>query len=428
MNDILDLAGRSSHSRRNFMQRTAQVSLGVGMSSLTGLLPSATRAQSGKGAGGGKAKSVIYIYLAGGMSHLDTFDPKDSKKVMGPSEAISTNVDGLRLGNHFKGLAKHADKIALINSMMSTNGAHEVATYMNLTGYSKRATIVHPTIGPFAEELLGKRGKILPDSVVVGPSTSNSGYLDPSRSPLPIADPAGGVPNTQIQTDETRFDRRMEIAQRLGKRFTDKYKYASSQSYVEYYKQANQLLKSDELEAFDISQETNAAKYGSSRLGQGCLLAKRLVEHGVRVVEVRVGGWDMHVGLENGLASKVPDLDRALTALIEELSSLGLLDSTLIAVNTDFGRTPAINMNAGRDHFPAAYSTMLAGGGIVGGQVYGATDKLGKKVKAKPVDPTDFVATMGYAMGVDLDEVIYSPTRRPFTFANKGKPLTSLFG
>lgn len=426
MNNILKLAGRNSFSRRAFMERSAQVSLGVGMSGLSGLLPVGARAQSGK-AGGGKAKSLIYIYLAGGMSHLDTLDPKSSNKVMGPTEAIATNVDGIRLGNHFAGLAKHADKLAIINSMTSTNGAHEVAEYMNLTGYSKRATIIHPRIGPFSEELLGKRGEILPDSVVVGESTSNSGYLDPSRSPLPIADPSGGVPNSIIQTDEGRFGRRMEMAQKLGKTFTDKYDYASAHSYVEYYKQANKLLKSDELDAFDISGEANAGKYGSGRLGQGCLLAKRLVENGVRVVEVMAGGFDMHVGLDNALQGKIPELDQALTALIEELDSLGLLDTTLIAVNTDFGRTPTINMNAGRDHFPVAYSTLLAGGGVTGGQVYGSTDKLGKRVKNNPVEPADFIATIGYAMGIDLDEVIYSPTRRPFTFANEGEPVTKLF-
>ncbi len=425
MNDILNMAGKDGFSRRAFIEKTAQLSLGVGVGS--SLLHSSAIAKDAKGEKReGTAKSLIYIYLSGGMTHLDTFDPKDSSSVMGPSEAISTNVDGMRLGNHFTGLAKHADKLAIINSMTSTNGAHEVAQYMNRTGYGKRATIVHPTVGPFAEELLGKRGKILPDSVVVGQSTSNAGYLDPSRSPLPIANPAGGVPNALIQTDEDRFGRRMEMAQKLGKKFADKYKYSSAQSYVEYYKQANQLLKSDELEAFDISQEANAEKFGSGRLGQGCLLAKRLVENGVRVVEVVAGGFDMHIGLQNALSTRMPELDQALTALIEELESVGLLDSTLIALNTDFGRTPTINMNSGRDHYPAAYSTMLAGGGIVGGQIFGSTDKMGKKVKDNPVEPPDFLATIGYAMGIDLDETIYSPSRRPFTFANKGKPVMKL--
>lgn len=424
MNDILELVGKDGFSRRVFIERAAQLSLGVG---LGGMLPTVVNAKAGE-KGTGTAKSLIYIYLSGGMTHLDSFDPKDSKSVMGSSEAIPTNVDGMRLGNHFSGLAKHADKLAIINSMTSTNGAHEVAQYVNRTGYGKRATIVHPTVGPFAEELLGKRGKILPDSVVVGQSTSNSGYLDPSRSPLPIADPAGGVPNSMIKTDEQRFGRRMEMAQKLGKKFTDKYKYASARSYVEYYNQANKLLKSDELDAFDISQEANAEKYGSGRLGQGCLLAKRLVGNGVRVVEVVAGGWDMHIGIDNAMQTQMPALDQALTALIEDLTANGLLESTLVAVNTDFGRTPDINMNAGRDHYPAAYSTLMFGGGIVGGQVFGSTDKQGKKVKDNPVEPPDFLATIGYAMGIDLDETIYSPSRRPFTFANEGKPVMKLVG
>jgi len=425
MNDILNLAGKDDLSRRAFIERTAKLSLGVGVGSSL-MCSSAFAADEKKREG--TAKSLIYIYLSGGMTHLDTFDPKENSSVMGGTEAISTNVDGIRLGSHFTGLAKHADKIAFINSMTSTNGAHEVAQYENRTGYGKRATIVHPTVGPFAEELLGKRGKILPDSVVIGQSTSNAGYLDPSRSPLPIADPAGGVPNSIIQTDDERFERRMEIATKLGNNFVSKYKYSGTDSYVEYYKQAQKLLKSDELDAFDISAEANAEKYGAGRLGQGCLLAKRLVQNGVRVVEVVAGGFDMHIGLQNALSTRMPALDQALTALIEELSELGLLDSTLIALNTDFGRTPTINMNSGRDHYPAAYSTLLAGGGIVGGQAYGSTDGMGKKVKDNPVEPTDFLATIGYAMGIDIDETIYSPSRRPFTFANKGKPVMKLLG
>ena len=157
MNNILNLAGKDEFSRRAFIENTAKLSLGVGVGS--NLLRSSAFAKEGEKREG-TAKNLIYIYLSGGMTHLDTFDPKDSSSVMGPSEAISTNVDGMRLGNHFTGLAKHADKLAVINSMTSTNGAHEIAQYMNRTGYGKRATIVHPTVGPFAEELLGKKGKI----------------------------------------------------------------------------------------------------------------------------------------------------------------------------------------------------------------------------------------------------------------------------
>lgn len=426
-NDIRTFAGRTCQSRRHFMEGTARSALGVGLT-VPFLRGQSFGQASGGNGGGGKAKSLIYLYLSGGMSHVDTFDPKSGSDIMGPSELINTKADPVKLGDKLAGLAKVADKIAVINSMMSTDGAHEQGQYIMHTAYKKIATIVHPTMGPFAEELLGRRGDVLPDSVVIGQGTSNSGYLDPSRSPLPIADPSGGVPNTTLLTDSERFDRRMEIAQKIGKRFTDRFQYAGPKSYVEYYDQATRLLKSDALQAFDLTQESGRETYGMNRLGQGCLLARRLVEKGVRVVEVTAGGWDMHQDVAAGLQTRLPELDQALAALIADLESRGLLDSTLIAVGTEFGRTPKINMNEGRDHYPAAFSTMLAGGGIRGGQVYGATDKSARKVTTKPTRPQDFIATIGYGLGVPLDKTIYSPNGRPFKFARDGEPVTEIYG
>ncbi|MEM1441661.1 MAG: DUF1501 domain-containing protein, partial [Verrucomicrobiota bacterium] len=395
-------------------------SLGVGLS--VPFLPRNLKAEEG-----GKAKNLIYIYLSGGMTHLDTFDPKRGD-VMGNTETIDTVVDNMKMGQHLTGLAQQADKLAVINSMFSTNGAHEQGQYIMRTGYEKRATIVHPTIGPWAQRLLGKQNEVLPDSVLIGQSTSNAGFMDPALSPLPIANPSGGVPNTDLIVEGDRFTRRMEMAQKLGNQFTEKFKYSGPESYVEYYKQANQLLNSNELSAFDISNEPNAGEYGTGRLGQGCLLARKLVENGVRVVEVVSGGWDMHVDVEGGTRNKLPEMDKAVSALLKDLESRGLLETTLVAIGTEFGRTPDINMNSGRDHYPAAYSCVLAGGGVNGGTVYGATDGQGKKVKSDPVTPEDFIATIGYGMGLNLEETVYSPSQRPFTFGDKGKPVTKLFG
>ncbi len=418
---IADLAGKDPVSRRYFMEMTAKLSFGLSVG--VPFLPRNFRAQDGA-----KAKNLIYIYLAGGMTHLDTFDPKKNSGVMGNTEVLDTVVDNMKFGMHLKELSKQADKLAVINSMTSTNGAHEQGEYIMRTGYEKRATIVHPTIGPWAETLLGKRGEILPDSVLIGQSTSNAGFMDPSLSPLPIADPSGGVPNTQLIVEGERFERRMQMAQKLGQQFTEKFKYTAPKSYVEYYNQANRLLKSDALKAFDISAETNRAEYGENRLGQGCLLARKLVESGVRVVEVVSGGWDMHTNVAEGTADRLPELDVAVATLLKDLQERGLLESTLVAIGTEFGRTPDINMNAGRDHYPAAYSCVLAGGGIKGGTVYGETDGSGKKVKANPVKPGDFLATIGHGLGLNQEETVYSPTQRPFTFADKGVPVTAIYG
>lgn len=421
MNDLIQLAGKDSLSRRTFVELSAKLSLGLSLS--VPFLPKNFRA-----ADSAKAKHLIYIYLSGGMSHLDSFDPKTNKSVMGSTEALNTKVDNMKFGQHLSELAKIADKVAVINSMSSTQGAHDRGEYIMRTGYEKIATIVHPTVGPWVQRLLGKRGKVLPDSVLIGASTSNSGFLEPDLSPLPIADPAGGVPNTEKIVEGERFDRRVEMAHKLGEQFSAKFKYHSPASYVEYYKQAAALLNSSELSAFDISNESNAADYGDSRVGQSCLLARKLVENGIPVIEIVAGGWDMHQDIATGTANRLPELDKALSTLIKDLESRGLLDSTLIAVGTEFGRTPDINMNGGRDHHPTAFSTLLAGGGIKGGTVYGETDPTGKKVKTNPVKVQDFLATIGYGLGLNLEEVIYSPTQRPFTFARKGTPLTALFG
>lgn len=417
---IAELAGKDSLSRRYFMERTARMALGVGLS--VPFLPKNFKAQEAA-----KGKNLIYIYLSGGMSHLDTFDAKrDGSDVMGPTKSIDTNVDDLKFGEPLSNLAKIADKLSVIRGMSSTNGAHEQGRYVMRTAYEKRATIVHPTMGPFAEKMLGKRNEVLPDSVVIGQSTSNAGWLEPALSPLPIADPSGGVPNTLLTTEDDRFDRRMKMAQKLGNQFISKYQYAGPESYVEYYEQANKLLKSDALKAFDISTEDGTA-YGTGRIGKGCLLARKLVENGVRVVEVVAGGWDMHIGLRESMGTRGPEMDQAVAALINDLDQRGLLDSTIVAVGTEFGRTPDFNMNSGRDHFPAAYSCMLAGGGVKGGVAYSETDKAGKKVKGPIVKPEDFIATIGHGLGIDTEEVVYSATQRPFTFGGKGKPVTDLF-
>lgn len=420
MMNIAELAGKDSLSRRYFMEKTARMTLGVSLS--VPFLPRNFQAQEGS-----KGKNLIYIYLKGGMSHLDTFDAKrDGSDVMGDTKTINTKVDDLKFGEHLPKLASMADKLAVIRGMNSTNGAHEEGEYIMRRGYNKRATIVHPTMGPFAEKLLGKRNEILPDSVIIGESTSNAGWLEPALSPLPIADPAGGVPNSSITTDQERFDRRMKMAQKLGQNFIGKYKYTGPESYVEYYEQATKLLKSEELKAFDISSE-NSTAYGSEKLGQGCLLARKLIENGVRVVEVVSGGWDMHIGLKESLANRVPVVDQAVSALLKDLEERGLLDSTIVAIGTEFGRTPDFNINSGRDHFPAAYSCVIAGGGVKGGTAYSETDGNGKKVKGPQVRPEDFLATIGHGLGIDTEEVVYSATQRPFTFGGKGKPIKELF-
>ena len=194
------------------------------------------------------------------------------------------------------------------------------------------------------------------------------------------------------------------------------------------YDDAVRLMKSKDIKAFDLKEETQATRdsYGTENFGQGVLLARRLVERQVRFVEVQLGGWDTHQNNFTRVPERCAILDQALSALLNDLSKRGLLDETLVVLATEFGRTPTINVNEGRDHYPKAFSCMLAGGGIKGGQVWGATDEEGREVIEKKVEIPDFNATIAYSLGLPLDEIIYSPTRRPFTLSDKGQPLTQL--
>ena len=194
------------------------------------------------------------------------------------------------------------------------------------------------------------------------------------------------------------------------------------------YDDAVRLMESNDLKAFDLKDESESTResYGSDNFGQGVLLARRLVERQVRFVEVQLGGWDTHQNNFSRVPERCSILDQALSALLDDLSKRGLLEETLVVLATEFGRTPNINVNEGRDHYPKAFSCMLAGGGIKGGQVWGKTDKEGREVIDQKVEIPDLNATIAYTLGLPLDEIIYSPTRRPFTLSDKGQPITQL--
>jgi uncharacterized protein (DUF1501 family) len=247
-----------------------------------------------------------------------------------------------------------------------------------------------------------------------------------------ISNPMSGLQNSKRigHLTESDFDYRLNLAQKLDTSFRASYDYADVRAMGDIYKDAVKIMKSEDLVAFDLNKESAEMHelYGSDSFNQGCLLARRLVEHGVRFVEVTLGGWDTH----NDNFVRVPEncskLDQGLAALLSDLEKRGMLQDTLVVVTTEFGRTPKINQNEGRDHYPKAFSSILAGGGIRGGQIYGKTDKGGHEVAEDKVSPPDFNATIAYALGLPLDQVIFSPSKRPFTVADKGQPITQLFG
>lgn len=423
----------SDLSRRQFAARAASTALGVG------LLPVDRLFAAGEGASkarnpNAKAKNVIYLYMAGGMSHLDTFDPKPGSEVMGSTTTLPTKVDDYHVGGGLRRTAGLMDRFAVINSMYSTQGAHEQGNYYMHTSYTLRGTIRHPAMGAWLLKFQGKQNPMLPGNVVIGDGSRHpgGGFFESKFSPLMINNPEQGLQNSarKESVSEVAFNRRLDMARHLDDPFHETFPQKNVRAYRDLYDEALSLMKSEDLKAFDIASEpaTVRERYGDDNFGQGCLLARRLVQHGVRFVEVSLGRWDTHVNNFVEVPERCDILDRALSALVQDLEANGMLEETLIVLASEFGRTPKINGNEGRDHYPKAFTALLAGGGIRGGTVYGKTDENGADVIENKVSVPDLNATIGYALGLPLDQVLYSPSKRPFTVADKGQPVTALFG
>ncbi len=423
----------SELSRRRFVSRAAKSFLGV--SALAGL-PDFGRA-AGAGASSLKqiptAKRVIYLYMTGGMSHLDTLNPKGKNEVMGATGQIDTPVDEMKLSDNLPLLARQAEHLAVINSMTSTQGAHQQGNYYMHTSYEMRSSIRHPAMGAWALKFNGRNNPALPGNVLIGNDSKHpgSGFFESSLSPLSVRDPEGGLQNSSMMAgmNEDRFNFHRNLAEQLDAPFVEKYDQKNVRAYTDMYDDAIKLMRSKDLAAFDLAGEPDGLKerYGKNAFGQGCLLARRLAENGVNHVEVSFGSWDTHNSNFVNVPEMAGKLDAALSTLLIDLQRRGMLHDTLVVLATEFGRTPEINANEGRDHHPQAFSCLLAGGGIKGGQVYGKTDDRGSKVIENAVKVPDLNATIGYALGLPLDQVLYSPSMRPFTLADEGKPLVGLF-
>lgn len=404
-------------TRRQFIERTLLGSLGVS------LIPTPSfSAQPSKQ----KAEHVIYLYFAGGMSHLDTFDPKNDPDTKGEFKAINTKVDGIQICEHLSGLAKHADKMSIVRGMTVTTGDHAGAQYYARTSFKKIGTIVHPAMGAWmCSTFDDHKPHSVPSNILInGPADHpGSGWMPKRYSPVPINDPLRGLDNTIIKNKDA-FNKRIAILDQLN-HDSNKINNPAIKGYSEFYDQTIKLLNSSDLDVFDLNKESKETreKYGNNRFGQGLCLAKRLIEKsGAKFIEVTHGGWDMHTNIASSMEAQLNVVDTALTTLIDDLTSSGLFNKTLIVIATDFGRGP-YNINAGRDHNPAAFSQVLIGAGIKGGTIYGQTSKKGTSVEDKQTSVQDFNATIASVIGIDTDQKIISPEGRPFSVADKGKPI-----
>ncbi len=421
-------------SRRHFIARTASTLLGVGL--LPGIFTtraSAAGAEASKLHREACAKNVIYLYMSGGQSHIDTWDPKEGVESAGPVQPISTSADGLRISEYLPLTARHMHHGTVIRSLSSTQGAHEQGNYFMHTSYQQRGTILHPSMGAWLSLLQGGGNSTLPSSVYIGNSSRHpgAGFFPPAHTPLFVNNPENGIQNIRLQKgiEEDTLVSRLELAHEFDADFQTMFPQRNVKAYSDMYDHALTMMKSKDIAAFALTEEKEELRkaYGKDPFGQGCLLARRLVERGVRYVEVSLGGWDTHVANFVRVPELCEVLDRALSSLLGDLHARGMLKDTLVVVSSEFGRTPTINGNTGRDHYPKAFSGAMFGGGVKGGAVYGRTDKTGSVVEEGKLSIPDFNASIAYALGLPLDRQVVSPSKRPFTVADKGQPATTLF-
>ncbi len=387
----------------------------------------------------GKAKSIIHIYLPGGMAHQESFDPKPYAPLeyRGPMGHIPTKITGERFGETFKETAKIADKITVCRSMSHGEAAHERGTHNMFTGYRPSPALKFPSMGSVVSHEFGSR-KSLPPYVCI-PNVPNefagSGYLSSAYGPFGLgSDPAQGsfsVRDLGLPKDISldRFDRRKSILNTVDDHFRKLEKSDKLNAMDQFYTDAYQLISSKEArEAFDLNKEDDKLRdrYGRNAAGQRILMARRLVESGVRFVSLTYGGWDHHSNIKTAFEKQAPDLDKAYATLISDLDDRGLLDETLVMISSEFGRTPKINQNNGRDHWPRVFSVVLAGGGIKRGSIYGSSDAFAAMPEENPLSVEDLATTIYNQLGIVADKELMAPGDRPIEIVDGGKVVKEL--
>ncbi len=387
----------------------------------------------------GVAKGIIHIFLPGGLAHQESFDPKPyaPAEYRGPFGAIDTKLPGIQFGEKLKDLAVLADKFTVIRSMSHGEAAHERGTHNMFTGYRPSPALEYPSYGSVISHELGSQNNLPP--YVCVPSVPNefagSGYLSSAYGPFALgSDPARG--DFQVRDlnlpkgcDEFRFSRRRSLLETVDSHFRSLEKSDALDAMDAFYQHAYKLISSEKArEAFNMKAEPDALKdeYGRNQPGQRMLLARRLIEAGVRFVSLTAGGWDHHDNIKGGIEGQLPPVDKAIATLIRDLDRRGMLDSTLVMVTTEFGRTPKINPTGGRDHWPSVFSVMLAGGGFKKGYVHGSSDALGGGVDTDGVTVEDLSTTIYNQIGITADKELMAPGGRPIEIVDGGQVLDIL--
>ena len=381
-----------------------------------------------------QGRAMILLFMQGGPSQFETFDPKPGTENGGPTTAISTAASGIQIAEGWEKTAQQMNDIAIIRSMTTKEGEHQRAAYQMHTGYIPSGSVKHPSLGSCIAKELAITDRELPSVVTIGDrgvNGSGAGFLGVDYEPFQISGRSvGDVPdNVGPIVGEKRFTRRQGLLDKLEGEFASRGGETVVNNHRRIYDKSAKLVLSPMTKTFDLSLETAETKerYGNSEFGKGCLLARRLIEAGVTFVEVRLGSWDTHKEVFDGVKGLASKCDPALSALIADLKDRGLFDKTLIMWTGEFGRTPKINPNTGRDHWPRNFNTLLAGGGIQGGQVIGETAKDGMGIVNDPVNIPDLFSTICTSLEVNPAKENMSPIGRPLKIVDGGQPVAKLF-
>ena len=425
------------NSRRSFLQRTAA---GVGLAWLTPLAEKLARASEAEPRGK-HAKSVIVLWMEGGPSQLETFDPHPGTAIGGEIKAISTAAPDIKIADLYPLVAEQMQHISLVRSVMSKEGDHERGTYNLKTGWRPDPTVIHPSLGAVLCHQT-KDNIEIPRHVSIYPNqwSARGGYLGDQFDSFRVMDPTRPIPDVLLRTDKDRYAARMKgllnvVEPQFSRRRLKDLDNQRTQ-HKPSLEAADRMMSSDQLKAFDVATAPQALKdeFGDTNFGRGCLAAMQLIAAGVRCVEVSIGTWDSHANNHATHQARAKDVDPAFAALVRNLQQRDLLKDTIVLWMGEFGRTPKINGLGGRDHWPHGFTVALAGGGIRGGTVVGATspepkmeEKNWDKDIVDPQDVENIHATVLEALGINYHEERITPIGRPLNFS-KGKPISSLLG
>jgi uncharacterized protein (DUF1501 family) len=412
-------------SRRHFMSHLAG-SAGAATAALT--LGNSLRANAAEMKRNGKA--AIMLWMSGGPSTMDIWDLKPGATTGGQFRPVSTAGD-VQISEHMPMTAKVMDKLAIIRSMSTREADHMRGRYYMHTGYVPNPNIEHPSYGAvLSHELIDQRASLeIPPFVAVGGGSVGPGFLGMSWAPF-VVNSNGQVRNLDMGLDDKRLMARMAALDMIEKGFISQNRGSSADDHQKILKKTLNLMTSSQMDAFKVTKEPKEVqdRYGTDGFGRGCLMARRLVEAGVPFVEVDLGGWDNHQNIFQTLSTqKLPVLDKAMSALVEDLSQSGRLQDTAIIWMGEFSRTPRINGNAGRDHWARSWSVVVGGAGMKGGIAVGETSADGTSVESEPYTSQDVMASVCKALGISLETTFTSKNGRPMKIANGGKVIKELF-